>query len=189
MPISVSNWPSSRTPCPPKPAILMANSLEMVSGAWAVLGYGASSSLALLISSTSGTERCGTTAFCDGSCFRSRKTFSGKAGIIFSATHWRASTGSLPQMVGQGERISTKEKPTPSRWILERAAHGFAGLHDVLVVGERDALHVDGRFEGRDQFGHVQREAFIARDGGPRATSCSSGRRSVVGAIWPPVMP
>ena len=43
----------------------------------------------------------------------SRKTFSGNCGIIFSPTHFRASTGSFPQIVGQGERISTKVNPAP----------------------------------------------------------------------------
>src|SRR5437762_13132074 len=49
------------------------------------------------------------------STLRSRKTFSGKLGIIFSATHLRASTGSLPQIVGHGDRISTKVNPAPAR--------------------------------------------------------------------------
>ena len=64
---------------------------------------------------TSCTVLCGGSLLFGISTLRSRKTFSGKLGIIFSATHLRASTGSLPQMVGQGERISTKVNPAPSR--------------------------------------------------------------------------
>jgi hypothetical protein len=47
----------------------------------------------------------------------SRKTFSGKSGVIFSRTQCRAPTGSLPQIVEHGDKISTNKKPAPSRWI------------------------------------------------------------------------
>ena len=70
---------------------------------------------------------------------------------------------------------------------FERFADGLARLHDVLVVGEGDALDIDGSFEGGDQLADVQREAFVdgaATEGGlvvlsgRQAWWGPSGRRS-----------
>ncbi len=44
---------------------------------------------------------------------------------------------------------------------FERFAHRTPRLHDVLVVGECDALDVNRRFKRREHLGHVQREAFV----------------------------
>ena len=120
--------------------------------------------------STSATGRCGGSfsLTASGSGWWSRKTFSGNVGIIFSATQRRASTGSLPQIVGQGDRISTKEKPPPSRWISSALRIARARFHDVLVVGKRHAFDVDRRFEGGEQFRHVHRKAFVRRPPAPR---------------------
>ena len=47
---------------------------------------------------------------------RSQKTPSGKVFSITSRTQCCASTGVCFQMVGQGERISIKLKPSPRTW-------------------------------------------------------------------------
>ena len=44
---------------------------------------------------------------------------------------------------------------------FERFAHRATRLHDVLVVGECDALDVNRRFKRRKHLGHVQRETFV----------------------------
>src|SRR5208283_3158772 len=61
---------------------------------------------------------------------------------------------------------------------FERFADGLARLHDVLVVGEGDALDIDGSFELGNQLGHVQREAFVdgtASEGGRGALLADEG--------------
>src|SRR6185369_10749422 len=69
---------------------------------------------------------------------------------------------------GAGRKNFYKRKPGAIALGLEPFSDGAARLHDVLVVAECDALDVHRRFEGRDEFGHVERKAFVARTTSPR---------------------
>ena len=68
---------------------------------------------------------------------------------------------------------------------FEGAAHRLARLHDVLVVGEGNALHVHRSFQAGNQFGHVQREAFVRGTASPwrrGAALADEGRRGHLAA-------
>jgi len=106
--ISIKSWPSNNTPWPPKPAILILTSLKRCA---CFRAAGASARSFGAISRTSATVRCGgslPTEFPDGG---RGKTFSGKIGVMFSRTQRRASTGSLLQIVGHGDRIRQTKSP------------------------------------------------------------------------------
>ena len=110
-PISASSCPSSSTPCPPKPATLTVVSRVRVRRLSALSAAEISSSA--VMPTTSAGDLCGGSFADTVSSFLSRKTPSGNCLARVSPTHLRATTGSILRIVGQGERISTSEKPSP----------------------------------------------------------------------------
>ena len=56
---------------------------------------------------------------------------------MFSSTHFRASTGRMPQLVGQVESTSTKENPFLSTWFLK--AFLIAALACMMYLGWESA--------------------------------------------------
>ncbi len=60
-----------------------------------------------------------------------------------------------------GRENFNERKPSAIALKFKCFAHRAAGLHDVLVVGQCDALDVDGSFERRQHLRHMQREPFI----------------------------
>jgi len=126
------------------------------------------------ISSTFETSRCGGSLPCGISGLRSRKKFNGNVGTSFSPTQRELSTGSLPQMVGQGERISTKENPT-RRADSQRGGDGLRAFNmTFFVVGESDALDVY-RASSVERSSTCVEGSFVPGRR-PRAKWCSSDR-------------
>ena len=112
-----------------------------------------------------------------------------KTAAISSRTKRCASTGSIFQMVGQGESTSTNENPRPFTWFSMARFEHLGGVHDLLVVAQRHALDEDRRFQRVQQLADMQRVAFVQRVAAEAAKWCVFLPSGVVGAICPPVMP
>ena len=54
------------------------------------------------------------------------------------------------QFLGQGGKNLDEGEADAVALNLESAANRFSRLHNVLVVGEGNALHIDGSFKGCD---------------------------------------
>ncbi len=82
-------------------------------------------------------------------------------GIIFSRTQRRASTGSLPQMVGTRRQDFDEGEACAIALDLQRLADRPSRFHDVLVVGKGYAFDVGWGIEGGEKLRYMDREAFI----------------------------
>ena len=119
----------------------------------------------------------------------SRNTPSGKTLVISSRTQRCASTGSIFQIVGQGDRTSTSEKPRPFTWFSSALLDDLRGAHDLLVVAQRDAFDKDRRFERWPAVRRRAADSLRSRRCGRAGDVVLFLPSGVVGAIWPPVMP
>ena len=102
----------------------------------------------------------------------SRKTLSGKFGIIFSVIHLRALDRILAPDGRARRQDFDKREARAVPLDLERFADRPPRFHDVLVVRKRHAFDVCRRFQCGKQFRHVQRETFVRRPPAP-GRSCA----------------
>jgi len=79
----------------------------------------------------------------------------GKVGIMASAIQWRAATGSLPQMVGQGDRIRKREACAITLQFDAFLTARRAFMMFLFV--ESATRRCRRRFERGQEFGHVER--------------------------------
>jgi hypothetical protein len=112
----------------------------------------------------------------------------GKSCSKDSTIHRRASTGDIFQLIGHGDRTSTKENPLPSTWfwiasrIALRAFITLAGSESETrstSTGAWSVLIISAIFMGKPSLQALRPPGEV----GVRQPS------GVVGAICPPVMP
>ncbi len=99
----------------------------------------------------------------------------GRSGPISFTVHYAASTGESFQVGGQGDSISTSEKPRPSSCSFDRAcgSRGSAFARCLAGIADGHPLDVDRPVELGDQLANAKRRPRWARHD-PRASSTSS---------------
>ena len=107
---------------------------------------------------------------------------------ITSSTHVHASRALIFQLVGQGDRISTMEKPVFFNWCSKDLRDGLLCLEDRRGLVDRHPLQVGRPREDREHLAHLHGMPFLP-DALPRGDVVVTWSMRVVGAIWPPVMP
>ena len=98
-----------------------------------------------------------------GSALRSLKFPSGNTFSICSLTNWPDVTGSMRQLVGQGERNSTKAYPFPSLWISSALRTAFLACMMRLVSETETRSMNTGASSWFKHLAHLQRVAFLGR--------------------------
>ena len=95
----------------------------------------------------------------------------------------------LPPAGRAGRHHLDQREARPVDLVLERLPDRLLRVHDGLRLVHRDARQVGRRAQRREQLDDADRDSRPATRRGPSGRSSQPGPGSVVGAIWPPVMP
>ena len=108
---------------------------------------------------------------------------------MFFSSHRRASTGGMPQLVGQVERTSTRVKQVPSRLVARRRAAAIALALTACSGVCTDARAMNAGVRSVESSSATRIGCPASSTSRPSGQVVATWPGIVVGAIWPPVMP